>query len=45
MEAYTKEFHMLVAQNDLGELDDQLVAQYLGGLWLKIQDAISLHPY
>ena len=32
VEAYTEEFHMLVARNDLGESDEQLVAWYLSGL-------------
>ena len=44
VEAYTEEFHMLVARNDLSESDDQLMARYLGGLRPNIQEALSLHP-
>ena len=43
VEAYIEEFHMLVARNDLGKSDDQLVARYLGGLQPNIQEALSLH--
>ncbi|XP_062146790.1 uncharacterized protein LOC133854571 [Alnus glutinosa] len=40
---YTEEFYQLVAQNDLSETEEQMVAWYLGGLRQPLQDAISLH--
>lgn len=30
---YTKEFYQFMGQNDLMELEDHMVAWYLGGLW------------
>jgi hypothetical protein len=40
---YTEEFYQLVAQNDLCETEEQMVAQYLGGLQQPLQDALNLH--
>ena len=33
----------MIARNDLSETEEQLVARYLGGLRLPLQDALSLH--
>ncbi|PKI51247.1 hypothetical protein CRG98_028363 [Punica granatum] len=35
---YTNEFYQLVARNELQETDDQLVARYIGGLRVQLQD-------
>ncbi|KAG2673927.1 hypothetical protein I3760_13G111900 [Carya illinoinensis] len=40
---YTEEFYQLVARNDLSKTEEQMVAQYLGGLCQPLQDVLSLH--
>ena len=39
---YTAEFYQLVARNEIQETDDQLVARYIGGLRVQIQDTVNL---
>ena len=39
---YTSEFYQLVARNEIQETDDQLVARYIGGLKVQIQDTVNL---
>ena len=43
VEEYTEAFYRLVAQVDLNESEEQLVARFLSGLKPPIQDALSLH--
>lgn len=35
-------FHQLVARGDLNESKDQMVARYIGGLTITIQDALTM---
>ncbi|KAJ8636125.1 hypothetical protein MRB53_010392 [Persea americana] len=42
VEDYTTEFYQLLARNEIQELEDQLVAQYIGGLRVQIQDTVNL---
>jgi hypothetical protein len=42
VEEYTEEFYKLLTRVDLSELDDQLVSQYIEGLWSQIQDTLNL---
>ena len=42
VEQYTEAFHQLVVRVDLNESEEQMVARYLSGLKLPIQDVISL---
>jgi hypothetical protein len=39
---YTEVFYKLLAHVDLAKLDEQLVFQYIGGLWPQIQDTMNL---
>ncbi|KAK9151391.1 hypothetical protein Syun_009700 [Stephania yunnanensis] len=39
---YTTEFYQLVARNELQETNDQLVARYIGGLRVQIQDVVNM---
>ncbi|PKI38558.1 hypothetical protein CRG98_040991 [Punica granatum] len=39
---YTNEFYQLVAHNELQETEDQLVARYIGGLRVQLQDTVNL---
>ncbi|PKI37802.1 hypothetical protein CRG98_041813 [Punica granatum] len=39
---YTNEFYQLVARNELQETEDQLVARYIGGLRVLLQDTVNL---
>ncbi|PKI33590.1 hypothetical protein CRG98_046017 [Punica granatum] len=39
---YTNEFYQLVARNELQEIEDQLVARYIGGLRVLLQDTVNL---
>ncbi|XP_076924082.1 uncharacterized protein LOC143586410 [Bidens hawaiensis] len=38
---YTTEFYHLIARNDIQETDEQLVAQYIGGLRVQIMDSVN----
>jgi hypothetical protein len=42
VDEYMKEFYKLLARVDLSKLDEQLVSQYIGGLWPQIQDTLNL---
>ena len=42
MNEYTEEFYRLNAQVNLSETEGQLVARYIGGLKLAIQDRLAL---
>ena len=37
---YTKEFYILMACNDVQETEDQLIARYVNGLRIFIQDEV-----
>ena len=39
-----EEFQYLLAHNDVMEDEDQLVGQYLGGLWSSLWKVMSVHP-
>ncbi|XP_031394674.1 uncharacterized protein LOC116206072 [Punica granatum] len=39
---YTNKFYQLVARNELQETEDQLVARYIGGLRVQLQDTRAL---
>ena len=39
---YTTEFYQLIARNEIQEMEDQLVARYIGSLRPQIQDTVSL---
>ncbi|XP_039145554.1 uncharacterized protein LOC120282772 [Dioscorea cayenensis subsp. rotundata] len=39
---YTMEFYQLVARNEIQEMEDQLVARYIGGLRMQIQDTVNM---
>ncbi|KAH7849388.1 hypothetical protein Vadar_017129 [Vaccinium darrowii] len=46
VEEYTTEFYQLLARNDLGETEEQLVSRYIGGLQATYQDTLNLFdPY
>ena len=36
MDEYTTEFYQLIARNELQEIEDQLVARYIGGFRAQI---------
>ena len=42
VEDYTTKFYQLLARNEIQELEDQLVARYIGGLRVQIQDTVNL---
>ncbi|XP_022841858.1 uncharacterized protein LOC111365534 [Olea europaea var. sylvestris] len=42
VDAYSIEFYPLIARNDVGESEDQLVARYIGGLRLNLQDVVNM---
>ena len=42
MNEYTTEFYQLNARFNLSEIEDQLIAHYIGGLKLVIQDWLAL---
>ena len=42
MDEYTTEFYQLISRNELQEIEDQLVARYIGGLRAQIQDTINM---
>ena len=42
MEDYTTEFYQLLAMNEIHEMEDQLVARYIGGLRVQIQETVNL---
>ena len=42
VDEYTTEFYQLMARNDLGETDDQLVSRYIGGLQTQYQDTLNM---
>ncbi|GFS29833.1 hypothetical protein Acr_00g0008720 [Actinidia rufa] len=42
VDEYTTKFYQLMARNDLGETDDQLVSRYIGGLQTQYQDTLNM---
>ena len=42
MEDYTTEFYQLISRNKVNETEDQLVARYIGGLRVQIQEIVNL---
>ncbi|KAG5534031.1 hypothetical protein RHGRI_022247 [Rhododendron griersonianum] len=42
VDEYTEAFHQLVARVDLNESEDQMVARYISGLSITIQDALAM---
>ena len=42
MEDYAMEFYQLLARNKVHETEDQLVARYIGGLRVQIQENMNL---
>ena len=42
MKDYTTEFYQLLSRNEVYETEDQLVAQYVGGLRVQIQETVNL---
>ena len=42
VDEYTTEFYQLLARNDLGETDDQLVSRYIGGLQPQYKDTLNM---
>ena len=42
MEDYTTEFYQLLSRNGVHETKDQLVARYIGGLRVQIQENVNL---
>ena len=42
VDEYTTEFYQLMAHNDSGETDDQLISRYIGGLQAQYQDTLNM---
>ena len=42
MEDYAIKFYQLLARNEIHETEDQLVARYIGGLRVQIQETVNL---
>ncbi|KAI3709992.1 hypothetical protein L2E82_39765 [Cichorium intybus] len=42
VDEYTTEFYQLLARNEIQENEDQLVARYVGGLKLQIQEVVNM---
>ena len=42
MEDYITKFYQLLARNEIHEKEDQLVARYIGGLRVQIQETVNL---
>ena len=42
MEDYTTEFDQLISRNEVHETEDQLVARYISGLRVQIQETVNL---
>ncbi|XP_057808911.1 uncharacterized protein LOC131023389 [Salvia miltiorrhiza] len=42
VDEYSKEFHQLLARNDLSETTDQIVSRYIGGLRTPFQDSLNM---
>ena len=42
MEDYITKFYRLLSRNEAHETEDQLVAQYIGGLRVQIQETVNL---
>ena len=42
VEEYTTEFYQLMARNEIQETNEQMVARYIGGLKLQIQDTLNV---
>ena len=42
MEDHTTEFYQLISRNEVHETEDQLVAWYIGGLRVQIQEIVNL---
>jgi len=45
MEEYTTEFDRLMIRCDVVEPKEQMIARYLGGLHVELNDAVQLQPY
>ena len=42
VEDYAIEFYQLISRNEVHETEDQLVARYIGGLRVQIQEIVNL---
>ena len=42
MEDYTIKFYQFLPRNEVHEMEDQLVARYIGGLRVQIQETVNL---
>lgn len=40
---YTEALYQLIEQNDLSEMEEHMVARYVGSLRQPLQDVLSLH--
>lgn len=45
VDEYTLEFYQLCARNDLNESEEQLIARYICGLRVQIQDSVNLFDH